>query len=254
MSILKSLFGSAAYHKQRSHKIEALADGVFAIVMTLLVLDIRTPLKEMNTEGAVIFSLLDTMPKILTFMLSFSVAGQFWSIFINQFNYVHTSDRNENIIAMLFLMSVSLLPFSASFLSEHLWSRVAIGFYIFNMLLILFFHTLHWFYSYHSGLVKLEGNERVVIHKAIMNRARTAFIGYVIVAGCCFYSSYLALCGTILMHIIFAFTGFIEMLHSLARKKIKALNQNAPLLSPKDPPEHVIELKDIIEPTIKSTK
>lgn len=247
MSILKSLFGSAAYHKQRSHKIEGLADGVFAIVMTLLVLDIRIPLKEMNTESDVWFSLLDNMPKILTFILSFSVAGQFWSIFTNQFNYVHSSDRNEIIIAMFFLMSVSLLPFSTSFLSEHLWSRVAIGFYTFNMLLILFFHTLHWSYSYHSGLVKLEGNEGSVIHKAIMNRARTAFIAYVIVVVCCFFSSYLALCGTILMHTIFAFTGFIEMLHSLLRKKIKGIVRNPSLMSSKLLPEPVIEVKDIIE-------
>jgi uncharacterized membrane protein len=216
----QSLLGSAAYHKQRSHKIEGLADGVFAIAMTLLVLDIRIPLKELNTEKDVWLSLLDTMPKILTFILSFSVAGQFWSIFTNQFNYVHTSDRNEIIIAMFFLMSVSLLPFSTSFLSEHLWSRAAVGFYTFNMLLILLFHTLHWFYSYHSGLVKLEGDERVVIHKAIMNRARTALIAYLIVGGCCFYNSYMALCGTILMHIIFACTGFIEMVHFSARKKI----------------------------------
>src|SRR5688572_18412380 len=143
MRISQNLFGSGAYHKQRSHKIEGLADGVFAIVMTLLVLDIRIPLKEMNTENGVWLSLLHTLPKILTFILSFSVAGQFWSIFTNQFNYVHSSDRNENIIAMFFLMSVSLLPFSTSFLSEHLWSRVAIGFYALNLLLILFFHTLH---------------------------------------------------------------------------------------------------------------
>jgi uncharacterized membrane protein len=219
MRISQTLFGSGAYHKQRSHKIEALADGVFAIVMTLLVLDIHIPLKEMNTENGIWLSLLHLLPKILTFVLSFSVAGQFWSVFTNQFNYVHTSDRNENIIAMFFLMSVSLLPFSTSFLSEHLWSRVAMGFYILNILFILLFHTLHWYYSYQTDLVKLEGNERIVIHKAIMNRARTAFIAYAVVAGCCFFSSYLALVGTILVHIIFTFTGFIEMLDFLLRKK-----------------------------------
>ena len=243
MRISQTLLGSGAYHKQRSHKIEGLADGVFAIVMTLLVLDIRIPLKEMNTENGVWLSLLHILPKVLTFMLSFSVAGQFWSIFINQFNYVHTSDRNENIIAMFFLMSISLLPFSTSFLSEHLWSRVAIGFYTFNILLILLFHTLHWFYSYHSGLVKLEENGGNVIHKAIMNRARTAFIAYIIVVGCCFFNSYLAICGTILVHIIFAFNGFIEKLHYWLSKKIKGIGHSSKLL-----PEPVIEVTSIVEP------
>lgn len=218
MNRLKTLFGSAAYHQQRSHKIEGLADGVFAIVMTLLVLDIRIPEGEVFTEQGVWRSLLDTVPKISTFILSFSVAGQFWSIFTNQFNYIKVSDRNEVIIALFFLLAVSLLPFSTSFLSEHLWSRTAIGFYIFNMLLILSLHTLHWSYSYHHGLVKVDGSNNSVIHRAIMKRARTAFIVYAIIAGCCFINSYLALCATIVKHILFSFTGFIEMLPSAGRQ------------------------------------
>src|SRR4051812_15077488 len=109
MGISESLSERVAYHKQRSHRIETLSDGVFAITMTLLVLDIRVPLDQMNTEKGMWFSLLDTLPKILTFILSFSVAGQFWSIFTNQFNYIHTSDRNENIIGIFYLMFVSLL-------------------------------------------------------------------------------------------------------------------------------------------------
>lgn len=239
MRISHALLGSGAYHKQRSHKIEGLADAVFAIVMTLLVLDIRIPLKEMNSEFGVWRSLFDVMPKILTFILSFSVAGQFWSIFANQFNYVHTSDRNEILIAMFFLMSISLLPFSTSFLSEHLWSRVAVGIYVFNILLILLFHTLHWFYSYRSGLVKLEGNEAVVIHNAIMNRARTAFITYILVAACCFYQSHFALCATVLVHIIFTFAGFFEMMYSVVRQKMKRVGRHARLIHPQLPPKSV---------------
>jgi len=222
MSLANYLGESIAYHRQRSHRIETLADGVFAITMTLLVLDIRIPIKEMNTENGILISLLNTLPKILTFVLTFSVAGQFWSIFTNQFNYIHTSDRKENIIALFYLMFVSLLPFSASFLGEHLWSRVAVGFYVFNLLLILSFHTLHWCYSYYNGLVKLEGDDRIVIHKAIIHRAKTAFMAYGIVVGCCFFSSYLALCGTILIHVIFSFGGFIEILFSKRRQKIKS--------------------------------
>src|SRR5215207_6970875 len=126
MSIIsQALSEKTAYHKQRSHRIEGLSDAVFAIAMTLLVLDIRIPLKEIETETDAWLSLINISPKILTFILSFSVAGQFWSIFTNQFNYLHTSDRNEFIIGLIFLMFVSLLPFSTSFLSEHLWSRVA---------------------------------------------------------------------------------------------------------------------------------
>jgi len=102
MKIHSYLCEKVAYHKQRTHRIEALADAVFAIAMTLLVLDIRIPLTEMKTEYDMWFSLMNTLPKILTFILSFSVAGQFWSIFINQFNYIHSSDRNETLIAIFY--------------------------------------------------------------------------------------------------------------------------------------------------------
>ena len=97
MNLADHLSERIAYRKQRSHRIEALADGVFAIVMTLLVLDIRIPIKEINTENGIWFSLLNIWPQLLTYFLSFTLAGQCWSIFTNQFNYIQTSDRTQNI-------------------------------------------------------------------------------------------------------------------------------------------------------------
>ncbi len=225
MDLLKSFGDKVAFHKQRSHRIEALADGVFAIVMTLLVLDIRTPLNEMDTEKGLLISLWHTVPKIFTFVLSFSLVGQFWVILTNQFNHIQESDRNSIIIVIFFLLFVSLLPFSTSFLSEHLWSRVAIGFYVFNILLIILTGTLHWLYSWHTGSVKLAEDKGIVIHKAIMRLARTALISYGIVAVSCFFSNRLALCATILLQIMFTFIGFIEMINSAWKKKLKMINE-----------------------------
>jgi uncharacterized membrane protein len=233
MAILNALSERVGYRKQRSHRIEALADGVFAIVMTLLVLDIRTPIQEMNTELGLINSLMQTLPKILTFILSFTVAGQFWSTFTNQFNYIHSSDRNQNIIALFYLMFVSLIPFSTSFLSEHLWSRVAIGFYILNILLILIFQILHWLYSYKSGLMKSEDHEGLIVHKAMMARGKAALVGYILVVGFCALSSAVALCVTILVHTIFLFSGFIETVNSRLSKKVTRPANHGPIIIPK---------------------
>jgi uncharacterized membrane protein len=219
MEILKSFGEKIAFHKQRSHRIETLADGVFAIVMTLLVLDIRIPLNEMETEKGLLVSLWHTVPKIFTFVLSFSLVGLFWVIITNQFNYIHESDRNSIILVIFFLLFVSFLPFSTSFLSEHLWSRVAIGLYVFNILLIIVMGTLHWLYSWHTGLVKLEEGKGIVIHKAIMRLAKTALVCYGIVALSCFFSNRLALYSTILLQIVFTFIGFIEMINSAWKKK-----------------------------------
>jgi uncharacterized membrane protein len=221
MEILKSLGEKIAFHKQRSHRIEALSDGVFAIVMTLLVLDIRIPLNAIKTEYGLLISLLQTVPKIFTFILSFLLVGQFWSVLINQFNYIHTADRNSSIIVIFYLLFVSLLPFSASFLSEHLWSRVAIGFYVFNIIIIVAIATLHWLYCWHSKLVQSEENKELAIHNAIMRLAKTALISYSVVAICCFFSSYLALCGTIFLQLTITFTGFLELIYSKYKRSAK---------------------------------
>lgn len=221
MELLKSFGDKVAFHKQRSHRIEALSDGVFAIVMTLLVLDIRIPLAAMNTEKDLLFSLVRTLPKIFTFILSFSLAGQFWSVLTNQFNYISNADRNENVIVIFYLLFVSLLPFSTAFLSEHLWSGIAIGFYVFNILLIIMVATLHWLYCWHTGFVQLEVNKQWVVHKAVMKLARTALISYGIVAACCFFNSYLALLGTIILQLAFTFAGFIETLHTKYKRRVK---------------------------------
>jgi len=225
LDILRPFSQKVAYHNQRSKRIEGLADGVFSIVMTLLVLDIRLPAHVVNSEIGIWTALVYTAPKIVTFMLSFSVAGLFWSLFINQFNYIHASDRNQIIIAIFYLLFISLLPFSTSFLSEFLWSKVAIGFYVLNILLIILLVTLHWVYSYHAGMIQRDGKKNVFIHRAMMKRAKTAFIGYGIVAGCCFYNSYIAVYATILLQIIFTFIGFLEIFNNGLGEKVKEFNQ-----------------------------
>ena len=218
MIIPNALSEKVGYRKQRPHRIEGLADGVFAIAMTLLVLDIRLPAGEMHTLNKLEL-LWSFGPKILTFILSFTAAGLFWTVLTNHFNYIYTSDRNENVIAIFYLLFVSLLPFSTSFLSEHLYSRVAVGFYIFNLVIILLIALLHWNYAYHSGLIKVEGGQEILIHKAMIRRSRVVLTAYAIVAGCCFFSSKLALCGIIVLQFIFTFSGFFEMFQSRKNKK-----------------------------------
>ena len=218
MQLLKIFSEKDAYKKQYAHRIQALVDGVFAIVITLLVLDIRIMPGEVHNETDVRRSLLQTIPQIFTFILSFSVVGLFWLVFSNQFNYIHIADRSENIIALFFLMSVCIFPFTASFLSEHLWSKVAVGLYVANILLAMVMNIVHWLYCYYSGLVKAEGGTEVVVHKGIIRRELFAISTHVIVAIVCFFSSPLALGLTFILQAFFTFVGFAEQLFSRLRK------------------------------------
>jgi uncharacterized membrane protein len=210
MNIFKSFNEQVAFSRQRSHRIEELSDGFFAIVMTLLVLDIRIPIMEMKTEGDILKSLKSILPNVLTFILSFTVVGQLWTVFINQFNHIQESDRSQTVIALFCLLPISLIPFTASLLSEYSWSRVAIGLYVLNILVILLLFLGHWVYCFHAGLLKRDDNQEQAIHRIIVKRARIIITAYAIVACLSFISRSLAIGGTIFLQVVVTFSTFIE--------------------------------------------
>ena len=94
---------------QNTKRIEAISDGVFAVAMTLLVLDIKVPiLTTIQTEAALAQSFCALTPKLLVYFLSFMTVGIFWTGQSTQFKYIEKSDRNLNWITLLFLLFISI--------------------------------------------------------------------------------------------------------------------------------------------------
>ena len=101
-------------------RLEALADGVFAIVMTLMVLELAIPfISENSTNQEITRALFSIWPKILTYFLSFMILGVFWLIHHFIFENVKVYDTTLAWINIIFLMFVSLIPFTTSFLGEY---------------------------------------------------------------------------------------------------------------------------------------
>lgn len=122
-------------HKQR---LEQLADGVFAIVMTLLVLDIKVPDAAPYASDAELWRELKLLTaSFLSYILSFLVLASYW-----MGHHFIVSMYAKNISRMLaflnvpFLMMVSLVPFSTHLLSKYPQSQLAIGIYGCNVILI----------------------------------------------------------------------------------------------------------------------
>lgn len=102
--------------EQRLGRIEALSDGVFAIALTLLVLDLKVPINDaIKTEQELWHALGDLSPKILSYFLSFMTLGIFWTGHTAQFHFIEKSDRNLNWLSFFFLLVVSVLPFTTAF-------------------------------------------------------------------------------------------------------------------------------------------
>ncbi len=96
------------------------SDGVFAIAITLLVLDIRLPdLPEHADSAALAAALLSIKPKIAAYALSFLVVGEFWYVHHMRFTYIQRCDARLIWLNMLLLMVIAFVPFASSVLSEH---------------------------------------------------------------------------------------------------------------------------------------
>jgi len=182
--------GNIVYHRQQSHRIAALADGIFAIIMTLLVLDIRVPVTATwHSDYGALLALKEVLPKILAYFLSFTVAGLFWSVYVNQYNYIKAPDRNLNMISLFFFMFCALMPFTTSFLAEDIHSHVACALYALNIFIFSTFLRLHWLYASKNGLTYSDDVPIETINKLFRRRAIFSEVCYAASVGLSFLSS-----------------------------------------------------------------
>lgn len=125
-------------------RVETLADGVFAIAMTLLVFEINVPdVAHRLTLG----DLAALGPKLLSYVISFVVLGIYWIGHHNQFHYIRRADRLFLWINILFLMCVAFIPFSAALLGRYSGQELAVIVYGLNLVIVGAVLYGHWWYA-----------------------------------------------------------------------------------------------------------
>lgn len=125
-------------------RIEALADGVFAIVMTLMVFDIRVA---EGTGQPLAAYLADLRPKLFAYAIAFLQLGIYWAGHRSQFGFIVREDHGLRWINLLFLALVSLIPFSAQLLGTYVGDRLALTVYAGNMIAVGLVLSWHWLYA-----------------------------------------------------------------------------------------------------------
>ncbi|MGH7686017.1 MAG: TMEM175 family protein [Candidatus Dormibacteria bacterium] len=96
-------------------RVEAFSDGVFAVAITLLVLDLRIPI----TRGSLITALADEWPVFVAFLLSFMVIGIVWVNHHTLFHQLQFVDRPLLFFNLALLMTVVLIPFATSLFAQY---------------------------------------------------------------------------------------------------------------------------------------
>lgn len=118
-------------------RLDQLADGIFAIVMTILVFEIRVPELGIVNEQSLIDSLINIYPLLLSYLLSFSLLFTYW-----RSHHIIASVLAKNIdvqfsnLSGIFLFLVALVPFSSHFLGKFIYYKTAIIFFALNIILI----------------------------------------------------------------------------------------------------------------------
>jgi uncharacterized membrane protein len=105
-----------------TQRIEAFSDGVFAIAITLLVLDIRPP----HASPHLVADLLALWPSYLAYLISFLLIGLIWANHHEMFRHIRHSDRMLMFFNVLLLMDVAFLPFVTAVLSSSLRSDMGL--------------------------------------------------------------------------------------------------------------------------------
>ena len=130
-------------------RIETLADGVFAIAMTLLVLNVTVD--SGLSHGDLLAAVRSVAPKALAYLVSFMVLAVYWVGHHNQYYWIKYTDRTFMWLNTFFLMSIAFIPFSTSLIANYPHEVFAILIYGANTMLAGVMLYLHWKYAAGPG-------------------------------------------------------------------------------------------------------
>src|SRR6516225_11492630 len=153
-------------------RIEALSDGVFAIIITLLVLEIHVPqIQGGDVSSELERSLLAMGPKFLTYILSFVIVCIWWVAHHHLFHILKRSDRGLLWLNSLFLLWLAFIPFPTALMGDFPGERVAVmGYGAVTTLAGVSFTFMRYYAFYLAKLVD-ERIDRSLLKSAMLKSA-----------------------------------------------------------------------------------
>jgi len=155
------MVGSSAKHREENEvefsRIVAFSDGVFAIAITLLVLQLEVP---QHTSNA------DLWPKlwaerqdVFAYAISFAVVGRFWLVHHRFFGEVIRFDNRLIALNLFYLAWIVLMPFSSQVLGDHGGAEAAVVLYAANLVGVILVGSLLFSYAHRNGLTRTSPDE-----------------------------------------------------------------------------------------------
>jgi uncharacterized membrane protein len=153
--------------ERQTGRLEAFSDGVFAIAVTLLVLELRAPLPSALHEGEnLLHALLDEWPAYLAFVTSFATVLIVWINHHNLFKMIRRTDHNFLLLNGLLLFVVTFIPFPTNVVAEYIRepdARTASVFYAGTFFVMAIAFNVLWRYASHDGrLLARDADKRLI--------------------------------------------------------------------------------------------
>jgi uncharacterized membrane protein len=148
---VRSLLHSVRLSKGR---MEALTDGIFAIAMTLLVLELKAPDLPKNIASSQLLEhLSQLMPAFFGFLVSFLYCGMLWFLHHMALHFIRHLQAGLVWLNLFFLMSISLMPFSCALLGRFIRNVAAREIYFGNLFLASVLLALQWWFAKRKDLI-----------------------------------------------------------------------------------------------------
>jgi uncharacterized membrane protein len=199
-----SIGGGSAGRDNDTGRIEAFSDGVFAIAITLLIIEIGVPHLEDEPPGTTLpQALVGLWPSYLGYVISFLQIGVIWANHHNRFRFIERSDHGLLFLNILFLMCVAFISFPTALLAEYLErtasERETAGvIYAGTLAVTAVFFTLLWLYAAANRLVDRNLDPSLV--RAMTRRYLLGTVAYLLV----FVLAYLNVAASLILLVILA--------------------------------------------------
>ncbi len=194
-------------------RMEAFSDGVFAIAITLLVLEITVP---SDSEGDFLHAVLDQWPSYLAYVVSFATVGAIWLAHSAMSEFLDHADVWLMRINLLLLLLVSFLPFPSRLLAESFGHRdagkVATTVYGLTLLSATLAMSAMWRYARSRNLVRPDAGDEELV--TLTRKLTPGLAGYVAMIALGLFLPVVAVVGYLLIAVF-----FIVPIHLMRRSR-----------------------------------
>jgi uncharacterized membrane protein len=181
-------------------RLAALSDGIFAVAMTLLVLDLHIPAAaQVHGERELLVALGALGPQWVAYGMSFLTLGIFWAGQQTQLNHLEEGTRDLTWIHLGFLFTITLLPLSTRLLAEFITYRGALLIYWLNILAPGLMLYWCWKYATRAGLIK--NDTPYEVSASICRRITIAQSLYAAGAALCVINTWVSIAAIVLVQL-----------------------------------------------------